>query len=222
MIAAVVFDMYGTLLRIEGVRERVAEAGAGDPDAFVAAWRRKQLEYSFLCSLAQAYEDFDTLTALALEHTCASFGLPLAAAARARLAAAWLTLPAHPDAAPALRALRERGVATAVLTNGKRDSAGAVLAHAGLRELFDDVLSAEPARVYKPDPRVYAIATRRFACEPAAIVFVSSNPWDAWGGARFGFRVAWCKRGAALAETLTPAPEATLGGLAELPAFVTG
>jgi 2-haloacid dehalogenase len=219
-VAAVVFDLYGTLLRIDGMRTYAARAGVADAEGFVDAWRRKQLEYAFLVTLAQDHRDFDELTALALAHTCASRRLALADGAQRTLAAAWREMPAYDDVAPALRALEALAIPLAVLTNGTPHSANAVLTRAGVRERFADVLSVETVRAFKPDPRVYRLATERFACEPREIVFVSSNAWDAWGAARFGFRVAWCNRAAVAAEALAPSPEVTLSGLHELEAFV--
>lgn len=219
-VAAVVFDLYGTLLAIDSMATHVARANVADADAFVRDWRRKQLEYAFLSSLANAYRDFDELTALALEQTCAARGVSLATAVQAALVDAWRTMPAYDDVAPALGALAARGVPLAVLTNGTPASAQAALASAGVRGLLTAVLSVESVRAYKPDPRVYALATARFNCAPREIVFVSSNPWDAWGAARFGFRVAWCNRARGVAETLLPAPETTISGLEELGAFV--
>lgn len=220
--AAAVFDMYGTVLAIDGVRSGAAAAGARDPAAFVEAWRQKQLQYAFLASLAGAYRDFDTLTSLALEWVAARDGLDLGAAARDALAAAWQTLPAYDDVLPALRALRARNIPCAILTNGRQASAERVLAAAGVREAFDEVLSAEAVSAYKPDPRVYALAVARFGGAPDRIVFVSSNGWDAWGAATAGLRVAWCNRAGLPAERLAPPPEVTLAGLHELEAFVAG
>jgi 2-haloacid dehalogenase len=217
---AVVFDLYGTLLRLEGLTEAAAAAGAPDPAAFVVAWRRKQLEYAFLSALAQAYRDFDELTALALEHTCDTIGLRLDVIGRERLFEAARLLPLHDDAREALKILHTRGVPLAILTNGVRASASEALAHAGVRELFTAVLSVDDVRTYKPDPRVYTLATVHFDCAPAEIVFVSSNAWDAWGATRFGFRVCWCNRAGAVPEALLPAPAATLASLAELPQHV--
>ncbi len=220
-VAAVVFDLYGTLLDIGTMTTHAAAAGVADANAFVADWRRKQLEYAFLATLANAYRDFDTLTLLALEQTCAQRKVALGANARAAFSARWRTMPAYADVVPTLSALRERGFALAVLTNGVPSSANEALEAAGVRGLLDDVLSVDAVRAYKPDPRVYALATERFACERREVVFVSSNPWDAWGAAHFGFRVAWCNRSALVRETLDPAPETTLAGLHELEAFVT-
>jgi 2-haloacid dehalogenase len=219
-IAAIVFDLYGTLLAIDSMRMHVAAAGVRDPGPFVAEWRRKQLEYSFLTTLANVYRDFDELTADALAFTCAQLDVALPAAVQRALTEAWRTMPAYGDVAIVLRALAAKNIPLAVLTNGTPSSANTALEHAGVRALLTDVLSVDSVRAYKPDPRVYALATARFECAPGEIVFVSSNAWDAWGAATFGFRVAWCNRGGNPAETLTPAPETTLAGLHELPAFV--
>jgi 2-haloacid dehalogenase len=219
-VAAVVFDLYGTILTIESMRTHVAAAGVADADAFVADWRRKQLEYAFITTLANAYRDFDELTALALEFTCAHRDVSLDAKARAHLVDAWQTMPAYDDVAPALHALIARNIPCAVLTNGTPASARSALTAASILDVLTDVLSVDAVRAFKPDPRVYALATARFACAPNDIVFVSSNPWDAWGAANFGFRVAWCNRAGHSAETLTPSPEVRLRSLGELAAFV--
>ncbi|HEY4441538.1 MAG TPA: haloacid dehalogenase type II [Candidatus Elarobacter sp.] len=219
-VAAVVFDLYGTLLALDGMERPIAEAGVADPSGFVREWRRKQIEYALLSTTANAYRPFDELTALALAHTCALRGVVLTDAQRTRFMDVFRVMPAYPDVEAALRALAARGVARAVLTNGTPSSSGAALEHAGVRALLDDVLSVDAVRRFKPDPQVYALATARFACAPRDIVFVSSNAWDAWGAATFGFRVAWCNRAGTVGEALTPRPEVTLAGLHELEAFV--
>jgi 2-haloacid dehalogenase len=219
-VAAVVFDLYGTILTIDSMRAHVAAAGVADAGAFVADWRRKQLEYAFLTTLAHAYRDFDELTALALAFTCAQRDVTLDGAERASLVAAWQTMPAYDDVAPALHALAARCIPRAVLTNGTPASARSALAAAGILDVLTEVLSVDAVRAFKPDPRVYALVTARFGCAPNEIVFVSSNPWDAWGAATFGFRVAWCNRAGHPPETLTPPPAAELRGLGELAAFV--
>ena len=219
-VAAAVFDLYGTILSLEGMEAPIAAAGIADPAGFVREWRRKHIEYAYLTSMAQAFRPFDELSALALAHTCAARSVVLDDATRRQFADLFRIMPAHADVTPALRSLAARNVRTAVLTNGTRASARAALKYAGVHDLFDAVISVEALRAYKPDPRVYALATERFGCAPHDIVFVSSNAWDAWGAAHFGFRVAWCNRAGGPAEMLTPAPEVTLGGLDELDAFV--
>ena len=220
-VAAVVFDLYGTLLSIDSMQTHVAAARVRNPAEFVADWRRKQLEYAFLTTIANAYRDFDDLTTDALAFTCEQREVELDSPVMGALAGAWRTMPAYDDVAPALQSLAAQNVPLAVLTNGTPSSANTALEHAGVRGLLADVLSVDSVRAYKPDPRVYALVTARFACTPREIVFVSSNAWDVWGAAAFGFRVAWCNRARSTFEILRPLPETTLAGLHELPAFVT-
>jgi len=217
---AIVFDLYGTLLHIGALRERVRAAGIADADAFVEAWRAKQIEFSWCCSLMDEYRDFDTLTRKALTYVLAAAGHELTPAAAEALAAGWLELAPHDDVKPFLAELQKRSVLLAVLTNGVRASAERALRSAGIRDAFDALLSVESVRAYKPDPRVYRLATAHYACDPERLLFVSSNGWDASGASAFGFRVAYCNRTRKPGETLGYAPAITIGALAELNAFL--
>jgi 2-haloacid dehalogenase len=116
------------------------------------------------------------------------------------LLAAYRKLDAYPDAAPTLRELRRRGIPAAILSNGSPEMLAASVGAGGLGPLLDDVLSVHPLRCFKPDPRVYALATARFGCQPHQLAFVSSNPWDAHGARRFGCRVFWVNRAGGPAE----------------------
>jgi 2-haloacid dehalogenase len=81
------------------------------------------------------------------------------------------------------------GLKLAILSNGTPAMLAEAVAAAGIADLLDDVLSVESVGIYKPDPRVYALATARFDCAPGQIAFLSSNPWDAYGARHFGCRV---------------------------------
>ena len=71
--AAYVFDAYGTLFDVHAAVRRHAEAIGPDGQAISDLWRAKQLEYSWVRSLAGAYRDFWDLTKLALDHAFARF-----------------------------------------------------------------------------------------------------------------------------------------------------
>jgi 2-haloacid dehalogenase len=190
---AVVFDAYGTLLDVHAaVARHAARLGPGAP-AVSALWRARQLEYSWILSQAGEYQDFASLTAQALDVALATHHLH-DTVLRDDLLAAYRRLDAFADAAPALAMLRGRGLRTAILSNGAPSMLAEAVAAAGLAPLLDAVLSVDSLRVYKPDPRVYALATARFGCAPAQIAFVSGNAWDAYGAARFGLRVYWLNR----------------------------
>lgn len=213
---AAVFDAYGTLLDVHAAVGRHA-ACLGDKAAAVSAlWRAKQIEWSWILSATGAYEPFWALTGKALDHALAVHGVT-DATLRAALLAAYRELDAYPEAAPMLRALRARGLPTAILSNGSPEMLASSVAAGGLGPLLDDVLSVHPLRCFKPDARVYALATARFGCQPHEVAFVSSNPWDAYGAQRFGFRVFWVNRAGGPAEYWLDQTATILPDLAGLP-----
>ncbi|HET8626359.1 MAG TPA: HAD-IA family hydrolase, partial [Thermomicrobiales bacterium] len=104
----------------------------------------------------------------------------------------------------------------AILSNGSPDMLGPLLAHGGLRDTFRHVLSADAARAYKPDPRVYALAPAALGLPAGRILFVSANAWDAIGAKAHGYRVAWCNRAGQPLDPHGPAPDAEIRDLGEL------
>jgi 2-haloacid dehalogenase len=93
----------------------------------------------------------------------------------------------------------------------------AVVDHNEMRVFFGErVYSVHEAGVFKPDPRVYAIATAQLELPAEAIGFVSSNGWDAAGAKSFGFRAYWVNRNKAPVERLGSPPDAVVSELAEL------
>ena len=65
---AVVFDAYGTLFDVHSVILRGGNNIAGDLYALSALWRQRQLEYTWLRSLMDRYEDFCSVTQAALRQ----------------------------------------------------------------------------------------------------------------------------------------------------------
>jgi 2-haloacid dehalogenase len=116
--------------------------------------------------------------------------------------------------------LRDAGFATAILSNGSPAMLAAAVDHAGLAALFEHVLSVEDLGVYKPHPSVYQLACDRLGVAAEAIIFVSSNGWDAWAASAFGMRSVWCNRQALTRERLPGAPDHEIRSLAELPTLL--
>src|SRR6266853_2514673 len=113
-IERVAFDLYGTLLDVGGLAERLrAFAGDSAPQLLVA-WRKAQLERTWELNRRGEYEPFDEVTARALAQVAPH----LSPEVMERACKAWLTVPAHPDAAAALRQLHAADVRCAVLSNG--------------------------------------------------------------------------------------------------------
>ena len=212
---AFVFDAYGTLFDVHAAVARHAAAVGPEAARLSEIWRAKQLEYFWVLSLAGRYEPFWTLTERALDYAFARCPSVDRRVQRALLEA-YRTLDAYPEAAEVLAALRRRGFRTGILSNGSPDMLASAIASAGLARLLDHVLSVDAVGVFKTSPRTYALITEAFGVDPAEVVLVSSNRWDAAGATAFGFRSVWVNRAGLPDEYDDLPPAATVRDLSAL------
>jgi len=189
----VIFDAYGTLFDVHSAVARHAAKVGPDAARLSEIWRAKQLEYSWVLSLAGHYEPFWRLTEKALDHALARCP-GVDRAVRPLLLDAYRGLDAYEDVRSTLEALRARGLRTGILSNGDPGMLDAAVASAGLGPLLDHVLSVDAAGVFKTSPRTYELVTEALSVTAAEIVFVSSNRWDIAGAAAFGFAPVWVDR----------------------------
>jgi 2-haloacid dehalogenase len=212
---AFVFDAYGTLFDVHSVVNAL-RAVTPEAEAVSQQWRQKQLEYSWLRALMGRYVDFWMVTDEALRFALRRYGLHLHPDQRAAVLNAYLRLSPYPEVSAVLEQLSPRPCA--ILSNGSPSMLTAVVASSGLNGRFAHLLSADQVKVYKPDPRVYALAPQALAMSKDAIVFVSSNAFDAMGAKAYGFQVVWVNRAHAPMDELNFAPDLVLMRLDELPA----
>jgi len=219
-VDALVFDAYGTLFDVHGVVVRAEELAPGHGAMLSRLWRAKQLEYTWLQSLMgqSVREDFEAVTAHALDFAVAELGLPLTDAERRALRDAYLTLAPFPDVPATLAALAPRP--RWILSNGTLAMLEPLVGHHGLAAHLDGILSVEAARIYKPSPRVYQLAVDRLNIPAARIGFVSSNGWDAIGAKAFGFTSFWINRTGTPVDRHGPPPDRILATLSDLPALL--
>ena len=224
-LSCVVFDAYGTLFDVASAARKAAEDPAG-PDLsarwpqLAARWRQKQLEYTWIRAATGHHADFAQVTREALDWTLEAEGLADAPGLADRLMALYDRLDAYPEVPEVLHALKAAGIRTAILSNGTPAMLDAALAAADLAGAVDHVLSVEAAGVFKPDRRVYALATASTGVAAGETLYVSANGWDAACAAAHGFRSLRVNRDGAPQDRLPDAPEFTLPDLSALPGLV--
>jgi 2-haloacid dehalogenase len=218
-IKACVFDAYGTLFDFNSAVARHRDAIGAQADRLAEMWRAKQISYTWLRSLMGAYAPFWQVTGEALDHCLEACGITTPDI-RDELMNAYLRLDPFPEVPATLRALRGGGMRTAILSNGDPGMLGEVVKNTGLHGQFDALYSVDAVRVFKPDPRVYALAADGLGLAAHEICFLSSNGWDAQGAAHFGFQVCWINRSGAPRERLPGLLARELRSLDALPALV--
>jgi 2-haloacid dehalogenase len=194
---ALVFDAYGTLFDVLSVTSLCERLFPGNGAALAALWRSKQLQYSLLRSMMDRYADFWQITQDALTYATSALQLDLTSETRVQLMDAYRTLHAFPDVEPGLRQLRSKGIGLAILSNGAPQMLESATRSAGIADLFDAVISVDDIKVFKPSPRVYALAAARLALPASDIGFVSSNGWDVAGATSAGLTAFWMQRAGA-------------------------
>ncbi len=210
---AVVFDLYGTLVDLGALAERCREVAGDAP--LLDRWRAKQLEHAFIRTILADYVDFWQLTAEALDAACAELALRPTAGERDGLLQGWLELAPFPDVPGVLERLASHWP-LAVLSNGSPAMLETGLTHAGLVGYFQEVLSADAVRRYKPDPAVYALAPAALVVPPERILFCSANGFDIAGAASFGFRACWVNRSGQPLDALGRQPALEASSLEDL------
>jgi len=215
-VQALVFDAYGTLFDTHTVAVKAETLFPGSGDALSRLWRLKQLEYTWLRSLMNRYEDFWRVTEAALDFACQHLHLRCDSAQREAMMQEYLRLEVYPDVKPALAALSAYPLY--ILSNGSPTMLRPLVDHAGLSTTFSALLSVDQVKMYKPAPPVYQLAVEATGLEKSRIGFVSSNSWDIAGATSFGFRTFWINRAGAIPDALGVKVGAVLSTLADLPA----
>lgn len=189
-----VFDAYGTLYDVHSVASATEEAFPGQGSAITEIWRLKQLEYTWLRSMMERYEDLWTVTRESLAYTLKSLGLEADPATFDKILKCYLHLTPYPDALETLETLRGQGHRLAILSNGSQSMLDELVANTGFKDALDAVLSVDAKGIFKPSPQAYSLVQEKLGVEPSDVVFVSCNPFDVSGAKSFGFKVAWIER----------------------------
>ncbi|PUB12142.1 haloacid dehalogenase type II [Yoonia sediminilitoris] len=219
-----VFDAYGTLFDVgaaaaQAAREPDHAALADVWPAIARDWRLKQLQYTWLRAVAGQHCDFWQVTQDGLDWALEASGLDNAAT-RARLLELYWELRAYPEVPAMLRSLRDRGMKTAILSNGSPAMLEGAVNSAALGPLLDAVLSVEDVQVFKPHHSVYDLVGDHFQCAKTEVLFVSSNGWDAAGAAGYGFQTAWVNRAGEPMDRLYATPHHILPDLTTIPELI--
>jgi 2-haloacid dehalogenase len=217
MTKVLAFDIYGTLINTHGVVTRLHEFIGDEAQTFSNVWRDKQLEYSFRRGLMGSYQHFGICTSQALDYADLFLQTRLSDEQKASLLAEYRVLPAFDDVIESLTTLKAAGHKMYGFSNGTADAVEGLLAHAGIRELFDGVVSVDPLQTFKPNPDIYQHMVKVGGASIDDTWLVSSNPFDVIGAVTVGMQAAWVQRSSSTVfDTWGVEPTTVVESLTEL------
>lgn len=218
-IRAIAFDLF-TIFDPRSVVTVAETIVPGHARELCESWRVRQFEYSWLHAAAGAYRDFQAVTEEALAYAARANEINLSADARRTLVTSYERLAPWPDSRAALESMKAAGLRLAPLANFTPAMIEHLLGSAGLRPLFDEIISTDRAGTYKPDPRAYALGPSVFKLRREEIAFAAFGGWDAAGAKWFGYPTFWVNRLGVPAEELPPGPDAVGSTLMEVASWV--
>jgi 2-haloacid dehalogenase len=218
-VRAIAFDGF-VIFDVRAVATRAEEVLTGKSNEFVNLWRTRQFEYSWLRTAGQQYRDFWHVTEEALIYAANSMKLSLSPEQRDRLMGIYRELPVWPDVPDALALFRESGIKLAFLSNFTAAMLDANLARAKLNGFFQDHLTTDRVRLYKPSPHAYQMGVDAFKLKREEIAFAAFGGWDAAGAKWFGYPTVWVNRTNGPVEELSGRPDVITTDISGLVTFV--
>lgn len=200
-----VFDVNETLLDVAALDPFFARL-FGD-SAARQEWFEQMIQSALTSTVTQTYVPFGTIGGAALKMVAARRSVTLPPEALSELANGIRTLPPHPDVRAALERLRAAGFRLATLTNSTQEVADTQMASAGLRDSFEQVLSADAVQRLKPAPEPYQHAASRLGVETRDYWLIAAHAWDVAGAMHAGCAAAFVARPGKVLDPLFPDPQ---------------
>jgi 2-haloacid dehalogenase len=201
----ILFDVNETLLDLSVLRPHFDRV-FGD-SSVIQEWFSLLLHSSTVSTLVDAYHDFGTLAASALQVVAARRGMDLAEDERGAILGTIRKLPAHPDVIPSLQRLRAAGFRLATLTNSAPAVVADQISFAGLSEFFEQLITVDEVRAYKPAPEPYHLAASKLGVGVEQVRLIAAHDWDVFGALRAGCRAGFIARGGRIYHPLFVEPD---------------
>ena len=191
-IKAIIFDAYGTLFDVNSAAEKCKNKIGDKWEPFANYWRTIQLEYTWLRSLMNRHQDFWKVTEDSLDKSMKVFQINMSM--KNELLDLYKVLSTFPEVKETLKKLKEKKYKLAILSNGTPSLLKELVSGNNLENIFDDVMSVEEVKKYKPHPDVYNLPIKKYQIEKNQFVYLSANTWDVSAAGNFGFNSVWVNR----------------------------
>jgi 2-haloacid dehalogenase len=196
------FDCYGTLVDWQQGMRQALETVV--PHNIARTLLEHYYEIEKEVEAEQPFRTYRNVLAETLQRAAAQAGISLAAGAEHILANTLPDWPVFPDVGPALQALQAAGWKLAILSNVDRDLIAGTLRSMPVH--FDDVVTAEDVRSYKPAlNHFHRFREKHQVADEHWVHIARSYFHDIVPASQLGIRHVWINRD----SDMTPTPLAT-------------
>ncbi len=187
-----VFDINETLLDLSTLKPEFKRIFGSE--SVTGMWFSQLLQLSMVAALTTTYKDFADLARDALELTAKKQGINLNLEDAAAILGGMRRLKPHDDVVPSLNQLKEAGFRLVALTNSPYRILKSQLSHAGILDFFEQTLSVDEVKLFKPHPAVYQMAAEKLGVATSDIRMIAAHGWDTTGAIRAGCKAAFVAR----------------------------
>ena len=160
------------------------------------------------------YQDFWKVTEDSLDKSMKLFKID--ASMKNELLDLYKVLSTFPEVKETLQKLTEKKYKLVILSNGTHALIEKLVDTNDLGSIFDDVISVEEVKIYKPHSNVYNIPIKKYQIDKKQFAYLSSNTWDVSAAGNFGFYAIWVNRNKNIFDNLDYKPLQEIKDLSNL------
>lgn len=188
----ILFDVNETLLDMSPLKKRINTL-LGNEDGF-RIWFTMLLHYSLVDNSTGTYHDFTAIAEATLDMAAKTLGKKIKEQDKKEALGLIKQLKAYPDVEKGLTMLKAAGYRLATLTNSSTQTHMAQLKHAGLTKYFEQTLSIDEVKKYKPALESYQYAAKKLGVNADDMLLVAAHGWDIAGALEASMQAAFIER----------------------------
>lgn len=201
----ILFDVNETLLDLAPLKENINKVLHNEQGFKI--WFGMLLQHSLVDTFINEYHDFTVIAKATLSMAATTLGTDINEKEKKDALSSITQLNAYPDVPKGLQILKEAGFRLATLTNSPPSTLLAQLEHADIKHYFDNTLSIDSVKKYKPALETYQYAARTLGVAENEILMVAAHGWDIAGALHAGMQGAFIEREGQSLYPLSASPQ---------------
>ncbi|PKH68971.1 haloacid dehalogenase type II [Flavobacterium sp. ALD4] len=200
-----IFDVNETLLDMTPLKTSVN--ALLDNEQGFRIWFGMLLHYSTVSNSINEYHDFGTIAGATLTMAATSMNKKVNEDEIKEALSTIKTLQAYPDVEKGLQLLKDNGFRLATLTNSPPHALKQQLINSNLTLYFEQALSIDSLKKYKPAAETYLWAAKELAVKPEEMLMIAAHGWDLAGASHAGLATCFIAREGQSLYTLSSKPD---------------